>query len=320
MKAVRVRQFGAPEVMQIEELEEPKPGAGQVVVRVRAAGVNPVDAYIRSGSYAIRPDLPYTPGMDAAGVVEAAGEGVSGVSVGERVYVAGSISGTYAEKTLCREGQVHPLPEGVTFPQGASIGVPYGAAYRALFWRAHALPGETVLIHGASGGVGTAAVQLASAAGMHVIGTSSTDKGRALAAALGAEHVCDHHDPGHFRKIMELTNGNGVDVIIEMLANVNLGKDLGILAQKGRVVVVGSRGTVEIDPRDIMRRDAAVLGMVLMNAGDSEMQSIHSALVAGMEHAVLRPVVGAEMPLSDAARAHRDVMGAAAYGKIILIP
>ncbi|HXX58543.1 MAG TPA: NADPH:quinone reductase, partial [Thermodesulfovibrionales bacterium] len=232
----------------------------------------------------------------------------------------GTISGSYAEKALCRETQVHPLPKQLSFAQGAAVNVPYGAAYRALFHRALAIPREVVLVHGASGGVGIAAVQLARAAGLHVIGTSGTERGRDLVIEQGAHHVFDHNSPGHLEDIRSLTNGRGVDVIIEMLANVNLGKDLGILAGNGRVVVVGSRGTVAIDPRDAMRREAAILGMVLMNAPECDVLSIHAALGAGLENGTLRPVIGRELPLADAARAHHEIIETTAYGKIVLIP
>jgi len=320
MKAIRVHEFGNPEVMKIEEVPDPRPDAGQVVVRVHATGVNPVDTYIRSGLYPMKPELPYTPGMDAAGVVEAAGEGVRNFKPGDRVYVAGTMSGSYAEKAVCKESQIHPLPQKLSFPQGAGIGVPYGAACRALFQRANAVAGEVVLVHGASGGVGTAAVQLARAAGMHVIGTAGTEKGRLLVRQQGAHHVLDHHASDHMEQTLALTSNRGVDVILEILANVNLGKDLGILSKGGRVVVIGSRGTVEIDPRDAMRRDAAILGMVLMNASEGEMYSIHSALGAGLENGTLSPIVGSEIPLHEAARAHHEVMESGAYGKIVLIP
>jgi NADPH2:quinone reductase len=320
MKAIRVHEFGNPEVMKIEEVPDPKPGAGQLVVRVHATGVNPVDTYIRAGLYPLKPELPYTPGMDAAGVVETTGEGVRNFKAGDRVYVAGTMSGSYAEKVLCNESQVHPLPQKISFTQGAGVGVPYGAAYRALFQRANAIPGEIVLVHGASGGVGIAAVQLARAAGMHVIGTAGTEKGRLLAREQGAHHVIDHHASDHMEKILSLTNSRGVDVILEILANVNLGKDLGVLAPGGRVVIIGSRGTVEIDPRDAMRRDAAILGMVLMNAPECKMFSIHAALGAGLENGTLTPVVGKELPLREAARAHHEIMEPGAYGKIVLIP
>ncbi len=320
MKAIRVHQFGAPEVMLLEELPDLKPGAAQVLVRIHAAGVNPVETYIRSGTYARKPALPYTPGTDAAGVVESVGEGVTRVVAGDRVYTAGALTGTYAEQALCHESHLHPLAKHVSFPQGAAMGIPYATAYRALFQIARAMPGEHVLVHGASGGVGTAAVQLARAAGMKVIGTGGSGKGRALVKEQGAHHVLDHLAHGHLEQIIALTGGRGVDVILEMLANVNLSNDLKLLSQGGRVVVIGSRGTVEIDPRDAMGRDAAILGMVLFNAPERETASIHAALLAGLENGTLRPVVGRELPLAEAPRAHQAVMEPGAYGKIALVP
>lgn len=320
MNATRVHEFGNPEVMKLEEVDAPKPGTGQVLVKVQAAGANPVDCYIRSGLYPLKPALPFTPGMDAAGIVESVGEGVTRMKPGDRVYVAGTVSGSYAEKTLCEGSRVFPLPHNISFAQGAALGVPYGAAYRALFHRAKAIPGEIVLVHGASGGVGIAAVQLARAAGMQVIGTAGTESGRQLVREQGAHHVFDHRSPDHMKQIFDLTEKHGVDVILEMLANVNLGKDMGIVAQDGRVVVIGSRGTVEIDPRDVMRRDAAILGMVLMNASERDISRIHAALGASLESGIVQPVIGKEFPLSEAPRAHHEILESAAYGKIILIP
>ena len=320
MKAIRVHAFGNPEVMYKEEVPDPAPGASQVVVRIYAAGVNPVDSYIRSGQYALKPELPYTPGMDASGVIESIGPKVTRVSVGERIYVAGSLSGTYAEKALCMESQVHRLPAHISFSQGAGVGVPYATAYYALFYRAHALAGETVLVHGASGGVGIAAVQIARNSGMTVIGTAGTKQGLALAAAQGAHHCVDHKAPDHMEQVRTITGGRGVDVILEMLANVNLGKDLGALAFGGRVVVIGSRGTVEIDPREAMRSNATVFGMSLLNVPEHQLLSMHAALAAGLENNTLRPVVSREFSLSDAAAAHREIMEKSAGGKIILLP
>lgn len=318
MKAIRVRAFGGPEVMKLEETPARKAGDGQVAVRVHAAGVNPVDTYIRTGTYAVKPDLPYTPGMDAAGVIEKIGTGVTGLSVGARVYVAGTVTGSYAEQAVCNAAQIHPLPDNISFSQGAGIYVPYGTAYRALFQRARAVAGEKVLVHGASGGVGTAAVQLARMAGMTVIGTGGSERGRALVKEQGAHHVLDHHDPTYLQQVMDLTGGAGVDVILEMLANVNLGKDLPLLARSGRVVVIGSRGPVEINPRDTMGRDACIMGMALLNAPPADLAGIHAGLYAGLENGALRPVVGQEIPLQDAPKAHEAVMKPGAYGKIIL--
>ena len=320
MKAIRISSFGPPEVMKIEEIPALVPGLGQVVVAVKAAGVNPVDTYIRSGLY--RPDLklPYTPGIDAAGVIVAIGDGVNHRSVGQRVYVAWSLSGTYAEQVLCNEFQTHPLPDAITFGQGSAIGVPYGAAYRSLFQRAAAQAGESVLVHGASGGVGIAAIQLARKAGLRVIGTVGTEAGRELALAQGAHHVLNHREAGYLDKIQELTCGKGVDVILEMLANVNLDHDLPILATKGRVVIIGSRGRVEIDPRNAMMREATILGMTLYNATDKELASMHAAFVAGLEDGTLRPVVSREIPLAEAAIAHHAVLETSTMGKIVLLP
>jgi NADPH:quinone reductase len=325
MKAIRIKEFGGPEVMKLEEVPDLKPGAGQVVVRMRAVGVNPVDTYMRAGAYPRLPPLPYTPGTDGAGTVETVGPVANAKAAvrfkpGDRVYIAGSLSGAYAEQSLCDERLLFPLSAHASFAQGAAINVPYATAFRALFHRAQARGGETVLIHGASGAVGIAAVQLARAAGMRVVGTVGSDRGRKLVAAEGAHEVLDHKAPGHFDEALALTGGRGFDVIVEMLANVNLGRDLPILAPKGRAVVVGSRGTVEIDARHTMTRDASILGMSLLNASPDELISIHSALVAGLENKTLRPVVGQEIPLAEAGRAHVAVMEAGAYGKIVLIP
>jgi len=320
MKAIRVHEVGGPELLKLEDVPDPSPGPGQVVVRLKAVGVNPVDTYIREGRHAVKPSLPYTPGTDAAGTIEAIGEGVTRYVVGDRVYTGGSISGTYAELSLCLESQVHPLPAHVSFAQGAAVNVPYATAYRALFHRAQARAGEVVLVHGASGGVGTAAVQLAHAAEMIVIGTGGTDEGRRLVKQQGADHVLDHRAAGYLDQVLELTGGRGVDVILEMLANVNLGKDLNVLARFGRVVVIGSRGAVEIDPRATMTRDGSILGMTLMNVSDIERAAIHAVLVVGLENRTLTPVVGREFPLAQAARAHEAVLEPGAYGKIILIP
>ena len=319
MKAIRVHEFGPPGVMRLQEVPDPEAGVGQVVVSVRAAGVNPVDAYVRSGNYSRKPPLPYTPGTDAGGVIESVGKDVT-LNVGTRVYISGSVTGAYAEKALCLEADVHELPSTVTFPQGAAINVPYATAYRALFQRAHAAPGEYVFVHGASGGVGIAALQLARAAGLRVLGTAGSPKGMELVLHEGAHYALDHRAPDHFEKALALTDGRGVDVVLEMLANVNLGKDLKILAPGGRVVVVGSRGQIEIDPRDAMIHDAAVLGMLLLNIPERELKGIHCALFSGLENGVLRPVIGKELPLAEAPKAHEDVLKSNAYGKMVLIP
>ncbi|HEV2293536.1 MAG TPA: NADPH:quinone reductase [Tepidisphaeraceae bacterium] len=318
MKAIRVHAFGSPEVLKLEEISDLAPGPGQIVVRIRAAGVNPVETYIRSGIYGAR-QFPYTPGSDAGGIIESVGLGVA-ANPGDRVSVTGSLTGSYAQLALCTAMQVFPLPENLSFAQGAAIGVPYGTACRALFTRGGATAGETVLVHGASGGVGTASVQLARHAGLRVIGTASTDRGRQLVRDQGAEHVLDHSDKNYLQQLMDLTNGRGVDLILEMLANVNLGKDLTVLAKRGRVVVIGSRGPVEINSRDTMSRDADIRGMSLAHADERERVMMYMRMGTQFAAGTLKPIVGQEIPLAEAPRAHEAVMKSGSHGKIVLVP
>jgi len=325
MKAIRVTEFGGPAVMKLEEIPDPVAGPGDVVVRVRAAGVNPVDAYMHTGTYARKPLLPYTPGQDGAGEIVSVGADVVDFKAGDRVYVCGvgntiAGAGTYAELALCVPSQLHQLPARVSFGQGAALGVPYCTAYRALFQRAAARPGETVLIHGATGGVGIAAVELAHARGLRVIGTGGTDAGLTAAREHGAEVVVNHRTAGYADGIMKATGGKGVNLVIEMAAHVNLDRDLGLLAKHGRIVVVGNRGKTEIDARQAMGRDATILGMTLFNISDPDMASINAYMVAGLANGTLKPIVGREFPLADAARAHDAVMAAGAHGKIVLVP
>src|SRR6266542_875373 len=212
MKAIRVSEYGGPSVLKVEDVADPEPGPNQVVVRNRAIGVNPVETYLRANLDNRGPKLPYTPGSDAAGTVDAVGAGVSSVAAGDRVYIYGSLTGAYAEKTLCELEQVHPLPEPASFSQGAALGTAYGTAYQGLVHRGRPQPGETVLVHGASGGVGTAAVQIARALGMTVIGTAGSEAGRRLVQEQGAHHVLDHSQPGYLDELLQLTGGRGPEL------------------------------------------------------------------------------------------------------------
>ena len=320
MKAIVVHEFGAPEVLKLEDVPTPRPAAGQALVRVRAAGVNPYDTYMRNGTYAVKPPLPYTPGSDAAGDVEAIGEGVSKVKRGDRVYTAKTVTGAYAEYALALETQVHPLPAKITYAQGAAVWVPYGTAYHALYQSARARASETLLVHGASGGVGIAAIQIGRAKGLTVMGTAGSKKGLELVTREGAHHVFDHSQHGYLQEILKATGGHGVDLILEMLANVNLGQDLKLLATRGRVVVIGSRGDATITPRDLMSRRGAIHAFTIWGLTESEERETHAGLMAGMENGTLRPVVGKEFPLAEAPRAHKEILEPGAYGKIALIP
>jgi len=324
MHAIVVRQLGGPEVMKFEEVPDPRPGQGEVLVRLHAAGVNPVDGYIRAGAHARKAVLPYTPGLDGAGEIVAIGPGVKRFAPGDRVYIGGAGpkpagAGTYGELVTATLGQVHRLPDGISFGQGAALGVPYATAYRALFQRGGALPAETVLVHGATGGVGIATVQMARAHGMKIIGTGGTDRGLAAVKEHGADVVVNHRDQGYTDAILSATEGRGVNLIVEMAAHINLDRDLSLLAKHGRVMVVGNRGRIEINPRDAMGRDADIRGVMLFNATDDDMIEIHAAIGAGLRSRTLNPVVGREMPLAEAARAHEAVLEPGAFGKIVLV-
>jgi len=320
MRAIRVEQFGGPEVLRVAQVDDPRAAAGEVVVRLHAAGVNPVEAYIRTGQYARLPELPYTPGGDGAGVIESVGEGVSGRAVGDRVYVAAFLgkTGTYAERIAVSARHVHPLPDEVSFGQGAALGVPAATAYRALVLRAQVKAGETVLVHGGSGAVGIAAVQLARGMGLRVFATAGSDAGAKATRDAGAHDVFDHSQDGYTSRIAEAAGTGGINVVLEMLANVNLDRDLTLLAPKGRVIVIGNRGRIEIDPRLTMGKETAILGTTLWSTTPEEYTQIHAALVGSLEAGVLRPVVGRELPLDQAAEAHRAILSEKAIGKMVL--
>ena len=319
MKSIEVKKFGAPEVMKLVEKPAPVPGPGEVVVQVKAIGVNPVETYIRAGTYPKLPDLPYTPGGNVAGTIAACGPGVTHWHQGDRVYSAATMSGGYAEMVLCTAEQVFRLPENISFAQGAAIGVPAATAWRALFVRGRGKSGERLLIHGASGSVGQAAVQLARDAGMVVHGTAGSDQGCSLVQELGAEAV-NHNQPGYQEGLLEATSGAGFDLILEMLANKNLEKDLHLLALRGRIVIIGSRGRIEIDPRLTMGKETEIRGLAVFNATAEETRQTHSALASAMERGVLVPTISREMALVDAPLAHQLVMNDGNCGKIVLLP
>lgn len=322
MKAVQVSEFGGSEQLRLVDIPSLVPGPDEIVVSVKAAGVNPVDAYIRSGTYSVRPDLPYVPGIDGAGTVSRIGPNVKNLTVGERVYVSRPKTGTYAEECLCGPEHIHELPQNISFESGAALGIPYLTAYKALFQLAKVRAGESVLIHGASGGVGIAAVQFARAHGLQVLGTASTDKGRDLVLRNGAHHVLNHASEEMVHQVKMLTGGAGPNVILEMLANKNLATDLSIVSKRGRIVVVGNRGATEVNMREAMSKDITIFAMVLFNATAGEFNEGHAAVRAGLETGTLRPSIGAVFQLGDARVAHDAVTNhvGGTVGKFVLLP
>lgn len=323
MKAITIKEFGGPEVLLYEDIQEPEIGTEDVKVNVMTAGVNPNDAYVRVGNYGfLIPDPPYTPGFDGAGIVEEVGGDVEHLQVGDRVFIAGALAkrntGTYAQKAVVSADAVYPLPEAISFEEGAALGIPSMAAYRAIFQKAGLREGETVLIHGASGGVGTMAVQMAKAAHAEVIGTASTKEGKELLRSLGCDHVIDHVTQENQAVLMELTDGRGPDVIIEFLANVNLETDLAVIAKFGRIVIVGNRGSIEITPRNAMAKEANILGMAVFHSSEEETAAALQEISAFMQYGLLKPVIGEVRELSEASAVHEVLLTKAGKGKTIL--
>ncbi|MCC8181105.1 MAG: NADPH:quinone reductase [Planctomycetes bacterium] len=322
MKTIIVAKFGDENVLEYKDAPVPEPNDNEVRVKLEAIGVNPVETYIRSGQDGNKPALPYTPGNDGAGTIDAVGKNVETVAQGDRVFIAAASAkrntGTYAEYVVCDADAVKLLPPGVSFAQGAGLGTPGLASAYSLFGRAQAKPGDTVLIHGATGGVGTLAVQLARRAGMRVFGTAGNGEGEKLVRELGAHAVFNHKEQGYADKISEAAGRHGIDVVIEMVANVNLVRDLAMIAPHGRIVVVGSKGSVEINPRDTMSKNAAILGMMINGMSHRNFIANMARLSAGLETG-MKVVLNQELPLRDAAQAHRLMAGDRAPGKIILV-
>lgn len=323
MHSIRAHEFGGPDKLQLDTIDDPVAGSGEVVVDIHAAGVNPADTYMLGGAYAIVPDLPYTPGGDAAGVISSIGVGVSDLEIGDRVFVGTAMgfnmTGCYAEKVVRPASDVVSLPENVSFSAGAALGVPYATAHYGLFARGGSAADETVFIHGASGAVGTAAIQLAKRAGMTVIGSGGTERGRQLILNQGADHTVDHTSEGYVEEVRKLTGGTGPQLILEMLANVNLATDLDLVAKYGRIIIIGNRGEVTINPRLTMMKELDVRGLALFNGSRSQMEAITKDLISGLSDGSLQPVIGKELPLAKAAESHRSVMEPGAHGKIVLV-
>uniref|UniRef100_A0A915IZX5 Enoyl reductase (ER) domain-containing protein n=1 Tax=Romanomermis culicivorax TaxID=13658 RepID=A0A915IZX5_ROMCU len=322
MQAIRVHEFGGEDKLRFEDdVILPKLEDDKILIRIHAAGVNPVDTYIRQGTYTRVPKLPYIPGSDGAGIVEQIGDNIKNFSVGDRVYFSRNAYGSYAQFTLTDEQSCWPLPERLSFEQGAAIGVPYFTAFRALFQKAQAKRGQSVLVHGASGAVGLAACQLAKSHGLTVFGTAGTEEGMNIVKSEGlADKVFNHKEKNYHEKIIKQSvNEEGVDIILEMLANANLGHDLPLLKSNGVVVVVGSRGHVQINPRDLMTKETRIVGTSLFKSTPEEWKENTKAILDGLNSKKLEPVVGQIYALKDAAKAHHDIIHKpGAKGKLVL--
>lgn len=322
MKVVQISEYGGPEVLKIAEIEEPTPKENQVKVKLYATGLNPSESYTISGTYAFnKPDLPYVPGYDGAGVIEEIGSSVKNVEVGDRVFLSAfskkDSTGTYAEKVVVNANNVYHLPDHMTFNEGAALGIPAFTAYSALHQKARIRAGEIVLIHGASGAVGTNAVQIAKAMGSIVIGTASTEKGRENILKLGADYAIPHVTEENKKQLLEITDNKGPDVIIEFLANVNLETDSKVIAKKGRIIIVGNRGTIEFTPRNLMANEATVTGMAFTHPTEETLHEVEHGIRALISTGYLKPQVGQKFTLEEAPEAHEHLMGSSGDGRTL---
>ncbi|TMS34386.1 hypothetical protein L596_001994 [Steinernema carpocapsae] len=317
MRAAVVRQFGSPENILIENaFPKPTPKEGEVLVRVHAAGVNPVDTYIRSGQYANLPNLPYVPGREGAGIVEEIGEGVTELKPGDRVWFTQPRTGSAAQYAAVSHAYI--LPEQLSFSQGAAIGIAYMTAFRALFTKAQARKGQSVLIHGASGGVGLAACQLAASAGLKVVGTAGTEAGVSIARQNGAEFVANHREMEYVRTLADLYP-SGFDIVLEMLANVNLSHDASLVARYGKICVIGSRGDIQINPRVLMQKESSIIGVMLFHNTRDDYDNMGNEISKLIKYGHIKPVVGKEFRLEEMPAAHHEVVNqTGTLGKIVV--
>jgi len=316
MKAMQMTNYGPASDLSLVDTATPSINENQILVKIGAAGVNPVDTYIRSGTNNYSTTFPHTPGSDGAGTIVELGANVTGFEVGQRVYFSRNLTGSSAEFAACAATHTYPLADALSFEEGACLGIPYTTAHRALFGRANGKAGDKVLVHGATGAVGIATVQLALAAGMDVVASAGTAAGADLLRQQGVKNVIMHNEADHLAPYQSLATG--FDIVIEMLANHNLDQDLKALAFGGCVAVVGNRGTVEINPRDLMARDASVVGVALANVKPTELAMIAKSLRPLFEKGVLKPAIRHSYPLAELAQAHEDVLKSGALGNLVI--
>jgi NADPH:quinone reductase len=321
MKAMRAHQFGGPELLKLEEAPEPQLQAGQVMIRVRAAGINPADLVRLSGRLGT-PPLPYIPGTDVCGEIERLGPGVSNLKQGQRVF-GRALTGGYAERACLAGEEAVPLPANLSFEEGAAIPIPFYTAYHALHNKAAMKSGETVLVSAGGGGVGVAAIQLARLAGARVITTVGSREKAERVAALGAQVAVNYKEQDFVAEVQKFTDKKGVDVIIENVAADNLAKDFLAVAPRGRIVVIGTgtgkAGDASFPVFAALMKDVTMLGMSLINAG-AAIAEMGRTLSGLFSEGKIKAVVSKSYPLAEAAKALDDLVAARVFGKLVLTP
>ncbi|WP_343757017.1 NADPH:quinone oxidoreductase family protein [Deinococcus depolymerans] len=323
MKAIRVERLGPPDVMELQDVPVPTPGPGEVRIEVEAVGINFADVLSVAGEYLTRTRVPYTPGMEFAGIVESLGEGVTGVQVGQRVAALGG-SGALARYSVVNAAGLIPVPENLSGAQAAAFPVSYFTAYHGLKTLGRGVEGEWVLVQAAAGALGTASIQLARAMGMHVIALASTDEKLALARDLGADVTILQDDPDRVQKVRDAAGGKGVPLILEVVGGKRFQESLDMAAPQGRIIVIGnaSREQANLRPVELMKRNLTVTGLwltSLMNDRAATMQAAQ-ALAGLVGSGQVTPQVGPTYPLADSARAFQDLLDRKTTGKVIIEP
>ncbi len=322
MKAMRLAEFGSPANLRLEEAPDPELREGHVVIRVKATGINPADLVRMSGKYPQPLPLPYIPGTDVAGEVEAIGAGVGHVRVGERVFGRSLNGGGYAEKACLPTNETFSLPTNLSFAEGAAIPVPFYTAYVALHHKAQLKEGETVLISAGGGGVGVAAIQLAKAAGARVITTVGSQEKAERTKELGADIALNYKEQDFAAEVQSLTDGKGVDVIIENVAADNFAQDFTALGQHGRIVLIGT-GTGKAPESTFMTgaalfKEATIYGMALPNSV-TLIPDIAKALISLFAVERIKAMVYKSYPLMEAQQALQDLVAGKVFGKLVLV-
>jgi len=323
MKAVMVNEFGLDTPMVIDEIPTPSPGDGEVLVKIEAIGVNPLEIAIRSGEHprAAQMKFPYVCGSDLSGTVDSVGKDIENFKPGDRVW--GRSQGAYAEYAVLSPPLLGKLPENYTFSEGASLAIPLLTAWNALVLKGEAKPGDVVLVQGGAGGVGHLSIQLACMLGCRVLATVSSSEKSDFCFQLGADATINYRVENVVDKVMELTNGQGVDIVVETAACDNLKDDLELYGLDGRIVMVGT-GTgkdfpVEFSIRAASRRDVRIYGVSSGNLTPhlpEAMARISSVLSSGK----IRPHIGKEMRLEESNESHELVLSGKFVGKVVLSP
>uniref|UniRef100_A0A0N4ZFJ9 PKS_ER domain-containing protein n=1 Tax=Parastrongyloides trichosuri TaxID=131310 RepID=A0A0N4ZFJ9_PARTI len=319
MRAAVVHAFGSSKNISIlSDYAKPIIMDHECLINVKFAGVNPVDTYIREGNYAVLPELPYVPGREGSGIVVQIGPKYSGkLSVGDRVWFSSPRTGSCAE--YCAAKHVFPLPNTASLEEGAVLGIAYTSAFRALFMKANITEMDTLLIHGASGGVGNAAIQLAKSVGVKVIGTAGSPEGMKLIKNHGCDEVYNHRAPKYIEELKQ-NYPNGFSVILEVLANINLNNDLELIGKRGRIVIIGNRGLTTIDARRLMAKESTITGVGLAHTTPYEFPVIGSSISALLEQKKINPTIQKIGTLDKLAEIHDEIMNPniTRTGKIII--